>query len=279
MAGMHVWAFADPMAMKPPDSANLQMFQDKAFLLLVIAVSLAFAWILWPFYAAVFWATVLAILFAPLYRRLSRCMRQRRTLAALSTVMIILVMVILPAVLMAALLLQEGFDLYERLQSGELSFGRYLQHLLDAVPAWVTNLLDRFGLTNRGAVQERLSAAMMQGIQLVAAHALDVGQNTFDFIVSSFIMLYLLFFLLRDGGELSRRIGDAIPLQEGLQSNLFSKFTNVIRATIKGSVVVAIVQGVLGGAIFWVLGIHAPGLWGVLMAVLSLLPAVGTGLV
>jgi predicted PurR-regulated permease PerM len=265
--------------MKPPNLANLPGLEDKTFLLLIIAVSLAFAWILWPFYGAVFWATVLAIVFAPLYRRLSRSMRQRRTLAALATLMIVLMIVILPLTLVGALLLQEGFSVYERIQSGELNIVRYFQQVFGALPAWVTDLLDRFGLTNLGLMQERLSSSLVKGSQFVAAQAFNIGQNTFDFIVNLFIVLYLLFFLLRDGDDLFKRIKDAIPLHAEQQRALFSKFTAVIRATVKGNIVVAVVQGALGGLIFWFLGVHAAVLWAVLMAFLSLLPAVGAGLV
>jgi predicted PurR-regulated permease PerM len=134
--------------MTSPNSANLPVLEDKAFLLLILAVSLAFAWILWPFLGAVFWATVLAILLAPLYRRLSRWMRQKRTLAALATEMIILLIVGLPVTLITALLLQEGVSVYEQFQSGELNIGRYFRQLFGALPAWVTNLLDRLELTN-----------------------------------------------------------------------------------------------------------------------------------
>ncbi|HEV8340783.1 MAG TPA: AI-2E family transporter [Candidatus Binatia bacterium] len=253
--------------------------EDKTFLLLIIAVSLAFAWILWPFYGAIFWGTVIAILFAPLYRRLLRSMRQRRTLAALVTVMIVLMIVILPLTLIAALLVQEGLSVYERIQSGELNIVGYFQQVFGALPAWVTNLLDRFGLTNLGLMQERLSSSLMKGSQFVAAQALSIGQNTFDFIVNLFIVLYLLFFLLRDGDDLFKRIKDAIPLHAEQQHDLFNKFTTVIRATVKGNIVVAVVQGALGGLIFWFLGVHAAVLWAVLMAFLSLLPAVGAGLV
>ncbi|MEX0805029.1 MAG: AI-2E family transporter [Candidatus Binatia bacterium] len=253
--------------------------EDKAFLLLIIAVSLAFAWILWPYSGAVLWATVLAIVFAPLYRRLSRSMRQKCTLAALTTLMIILMMVILPSALVTALLLQEGFSVYERIQSGELDIGRYFQQVFGALPAWVTDLLDRFGLTNLGLMQDRLSSGLMKGSQFLAAQAFNIGQNTFDFIVNLFIVLYLLFFLLRDGDYLSTRIRDAIPLHAEQQRDLFNKFITVIRATVKGNIVVAIVQGALGGLIFWFLGVRAAVLWAVLMAFLSLLPAVGAGLV
>ena len=265
--------------MKSPNSVNLPGLEDKTFLLLIIAVSLAFAWVLWPFYGAVFWATVLAIVFAPAYRCLSRSMRQKRTLAALTTLMTILLMVILPLTLVGALLLQEGISVYERIQSGELNINGYFQQLFGALPAWVADLLDRFGLTNLGLMQERLSSSLMKGSQFLAAQALNIGQNTFDFIVDLFIVLYLLFFLLRDGDDLSQRIKYAIPLGAEQQRDLFNRFTTVIRATVKGNVVVAIVQGTLGGLIFWFLGVHAPVLWGVLMAFLSLLPAVGSALI
>lgn len=169
--------------------------------MLIITVSLAFAWILLPFYGAVLWGTVVAIVFAPLYRRLSRFMRQRRTLAAIATVMIILVMVILPLTLTAAALVEEASGVYERIQAGELNFGRYFRQIFNALPAWVVNLLDRFELTNLGAVHERLSAGLVKGSQFLAARAITIGQNAFDFVVSLFITLYVLFFLLRDGDE------------------------------------------------------------------------------
>jgi predicted PurR-regulated permease PerM len=253
--------------------------QDKAFVVLLVAVSLAFAWILWPFYGAIFWATVLAILFAPLYWRLANALRQRYTLAALSTVVVILLIVILPSALMTGMLLQEGFEVYEKIRSGQWNFKGYFGQVYDALPPWVTTILDSFQLTTLGEVQDRLSAGLTKGVQFLATQALNVGQNTLDFIVSFFIMLYLLFFLLRDGRTLGQRIRGAVPLRDDLQRGLFRKFADVVRATIKGTIVVAIVQGALGGLMFWFLGIQAPVLWGVVMAFLSLVPALGTGLV
>jgi predicted PurR-regulated permease PerM len=253
--------------------------QDRAFLLLLTIITVAFAWILWPFYGAVFWATILAILFAPLYRRLADKMRQRCSLAALATVLVIFLLVILPAALIAGMLLQEGFQVYEKVRSGEWSLSDYFSRVYEALPAWITTLLDRLQLTTLGEVQERLSAGFAKGAQFVAGQALNIGQNTLDFVVSFFIMLYLLFFLLRDGRALGQRIRAAVPLRDELQHNFYGKFADVVRATIKGTIVVAIVQGALGGLMFWFLGIQAPVLWGVVMAFLSLLPAVGTALV
>jgi predicted PurR-regulated permease PerM len=273
----------DPMrqnfSMNSHNSINLPGLEDKTFLFLVVAVSLAFAWILWPYFGAILWATVLAIVFAPAFRRLSRSMRGKRTLAALIMLVIIVMIVILPVTLITALLLQEGFSVYERIQSGEFNIGQYFKQIFDTLPAWVTDLLDRFELTNLGLMQERLSGGLVKTSQFFANQALKIGQNTFDFIVDLCIVLYLLFFLLRDGDGLTRSIKDAIPLYPNQQRDLFNKFTAVIRSTIKGTVVVAIVQGALGGLILWALGVHAPLLWAALMAVLSLLPAVGSALV
>jgi predicted PurR-regulated permease PerM len=257
----------------------MRTLEDKTFLLLIIAISLAFAWILWPFYGAVLWGAVLAIVFAPLYRQLSLSLRQQRNLAALATVMIIVVIVILPLTLITASLVQEASGVYEKFQSGELNLAGNFQQIVDTLPTWAANLLDRFGLTNLAGVQERLSAGLIKGSQFIAAQALNIGQITFELIVRLFVMLYLLFFLLRDGDELFRIIKDAVPLGAKQQRAIFNKFATVIRATVKGTIVVAVLQGALGGLIFWFLGVRAPLLWAVLMAFLSLLPAVGAALV
>lgn len=253
--------------------------EDRTFLWLVVVVSLAFAWILAPLFGAILWATIVAILFTPLYRRLVPMMRNKRTPAALATLAVVVVVVILPLALITTLLVQEASGVYERLRSGELNIGDYVRQLISASPGWLTALLARFGMTDLADVQQRLSTALLRSSQLLAGQAINVGQNTLDFIVSLFVMLYLLFFLLRDGDRLACRIEEAVPLRAEQRRALIEKFTVVLRATVKGNLVVAVAQGVLGGLIFWFLGIHAPVLWGALMAVLSLLPAIGTALI
>jgi predicted PurR-regulated permease PerM len=160
-----------------------------------------------------------------------------------------------------------------------LNLARGFQHVLEALPSWAVGLLDRFGLTDLAGVQEGLSAGLGRASQFIAAQALNIGQATFELVVRMFVMLYLLFFLLRDGDELFRIIKDAVPLRPEQQRAIFSKFATVIRATVKGTIVVAVLQGALGGLIFWFLGIRAALLWAALMALLSLLPAVGAALV
>ena len=257
----------------------MRNLHDKTLLFVVVAASLAFGWILWPFYGAILWATILAILFAPLYRRMLNIIPRWPSLAALATLLIIVVMVILPLGLLANLVVREAVAVYQGLESGELTFSVDFGWIREILPAWMTNLLDRLGLENFGALRDRFWAALMESGGFLAGQAINIGQTTVNFVVSLFVMLYLLFFLLRDGSGLSTWILDAIPLRPAQLQAIASKFTVAIRAILKGTLVVALVQGALGGLIFWFLGIHAPVLWGALMAVFSLLPVLGAGLV
>ncbi|MDB5733008.1 MAG: hypothetical protein JWQ03_2903 [Variovorax sp.] len=258
---------------------NSPQLQRGVFLALLAAVTLAFGWILMPFFGAVLWGVALAILFTPLYKRLGRSMPRRRNLAALATLGICLVIVILPMSLVGVSLVQEIALFTQKIRSGQLNYAAYFQQVLEALPRWAINLLNRFNLVDVAAWQERISAGAAQGSQIIASRALTIGQNTFDFLVGFFVMLYLLYFLLRDGAALSKTVREALPLARPHTHYLLNKFTTVIRATVKGNVVVAMVQGGLGGLAFWVLGVQGALLWGVMMAFLSLLPAIGAALV
>ncbi|MGD9943218.1 MAG: AI-2E family transporter [Burkholderiaceae bacterium] len=258
---------------------NSPNLERKTFLLLLAVVTIAFGAVLWPFYGAVFWGVVLAILFAPLHRRLLRRMPRHHNLAALATLGVCLLIVILPLTLITLSLIQEATQVYQRLKEGQLNFNDYFQQILGILPQWALNLLGRFGLDDLAGLQQRLSEIAARGSQFIAAQALQIGQNTFEFLINFAIMLYLLFFLLRDGAALAARIKRAIPLAGDHKQNLFTKFTTVIRATVKGNIAVAATQGALGGIIFMLLGIQGAVLWSVVMAFLSLLPAVGAGLI
>lgn len=266
--------------MTSPDKKDPSMATDAAVLrLLTVLVTIGLAWILLPFYGTIMWGAIIALLFAPLYRRMLPRLRRRRTLAALLTLLLVLVLVILPMVLISAALAREAAQLYEQLQSGAVNPGRYFRDLFDALPASVSALLDRFGLFDFESLQARLSALLAQGSKFMATQALSIGQNTFQFVASIFIALYLAFFLIRDGELISRSLQRAIPLAPSHKRELLQKFATVIRATVKGNLLVALIQGSLGGLAFWFLGIKGAVLWTVVMAFMSLLPAVGAGLV
>lgn len=252
---------------------------NRTFLFLLVAVSAGFCAILWPFIGAVFWAIALAILFYPLNRRLLQRMPGKPNLATLTTLALCLLVVILPLVLIGASVVRESVTIYNRMSSGQLDFGMYVQQINAAMPTWITQLLERLNLASAQEIEQRLSSVAAEAGKLLAGKAVALGSNTLGFVVSFGIMLYLLFFFLRDGKNLTARIREAIPMERLHKQALSDKFATVIRATVKGNLVVASAQGALGGLIFWLLDIQGFVLWGVLMAFLSLLPAVGASLI
>lgn len=258
---------------------NEKSLQFKSLTVLLLLVTVAFIWILLPFYGAVFWAVILGIVFAPMQRRLQAKFGWQRNLTSLCTLSICLVIAILPVIILSVLLVQEGAAVYKNIESGELDIAAYLAQFKHSLPPYFQHLLDRFGMGELNGLREKIVKSAMQGSQVLASQAFSFGQGTFEFVVSFFIMLYLLFFFLRDGAELARKVRTAVPLEEGHKRRLQLKFNRVVRATVKGNLVVAVTQGALGGAIFWFLDIPSALLWAVLMGFLSLLPAVGAGIV
>ncbi len=258
---------------------NTPKLQHGFFLALLAVVTLAFLWILLPFSGAVLWAVAFAILFTPAFRWLRHRMPGSPTWAALLTLAIGLVIVILPLTMIGFSLVKEVMMVRQNIKSGQLNFADYFQQIYNAAPAWITSLLDRFDLGDITSLREKVSSGATRISQIVGVQALAIGQITFDFLVSFFVMLYLLFFVLRDGAPLARTIRQALPLAEEQKQALLGKFTTVIRATVKGNVAVAIVQGTLGGLAYWFLGVQGALLWAALTAFLSLVPAVGGALV
>jgi predicted PurR-regulated permease PerM len=257
----------------------MRKFDDVGFAALLIVVSLLFAWILWPFFGAILWAVVTAIVFAPVNARVTSAMPDRPGVAALITLTAILLIVILPFLAIGASLVSQGAETYAAIQDGRIDLGALIRRIIATLPGWVTDFAARYGIYNAADVQERAAAWVTASTQSIASRAVSIGQGTAGLVIDLAVMLYLLFFLLRDGGALIARIADRLPLQPQRRRALLERFTLVVRATVKGGFLIALLQGALGGLIFWVLGIPSPLLWAALMAFLSLVPAVGAGLV
>jgi predicted PurR-regulated permease PerM len=263
------------MTASPPRTKS----QSRALLALLVAVTAALGWILWPMFGALLWGAVIALLFAPVQRRLLRRLPHHPTLAALLTLALATALVILPLALVASALAAELAALYQQLKSGDLDLTRHGRSVYQALPEVVTGLLGRIGLANFDALQRRVTTALGQASETIATQAFNLGQGTFEFGTLLAITLYLAFFMIRDGHRLMHGIRRAIPLADDQKQLLAERFTTVIRATVRGNLLVAGVQGALGGLAFWVLDVRGALLWAVLMACLSLLPAIGAALV
>ncbi len=254
-----------------------QNFETRIFLWLLLLVSLTFVWVLKPFFGPIFWACALAIIFYPVKSGLFARFDHRPSLQALLTLLLCLVIVIIPVVFLIGSVTSEAITLYQKVESGEIDPGRHLEKAQTTLPV-VQSFLDKVGIDLTELKAKAGDLAVNSG-KFIAQHTLSIGQNAFKFVLDFCLMLYLLFFLLREGKSLVDLMVRALPMGDERERLLFAKFAEVTRATVKGNMVVAIVQGGLGGLIFWILGIPAALLWAVVMAFCSLIPAVGAAII
>ncbi|UTF59345.1 AI-2E family transporter [Gilvimarinus sp. DA14] len=254
-----------------------EKLETRSFLGLLLLVSAAFLWILKPFFGPVFWACALAIIFYPAQTRFLKSLQHRPNIQALITLMMCLLIVILPVIFLVSSVVAQAAELYQRIESGELNLGKYIEQFQNNFPL-LQQTLERFGVNFDDLKKQTMNFAMNSG-KFIAQYTFNIGSNAFKFVLDFCLMLYLTFFFLRDGSWLKELMIRALPMGDTRERLLFAKFAEVTRATVKGNLVVAMVQGALGGVIFWILGIPAALLWAVVMAFASLLPAVGAAII
>src|SRR6185295_4991304 len=247
------------------------------FLALVCAITIAFFWLIHDFLQPIFWAIALGIVVYPLHTWIARRLAPRASLAAALSVTVVVLVVVLPLMFVVAAVTTEAAPLVARLNAGELGLQQIYEQVVARVPQF-GDLLARFGI-DAGKLEAQVSSAAVDAGKFLAASAVAIGQNTVRVLVFFFLMLYLLFFFLRDGETLLEGLVRALPLGDARERLLLDRFATVSRATIKGTLVVGAVQGAIGGIAFAILGVGAPVLWGTVMALLSIVPAVGTALV
>ncbi|HHQ5741342.1 TPA: AI-2E family transporter [Klebsiella pneumoniae] len=249
------------------------------FILIVFIVTLAFFDVLSPYYSAILWAAILAVIFNPVKNKIRTRLGERNGLAALMTIVIICLIVFTPLAIILSSLAYELNLVYSKLQHNDTQFPTVVASLFAHLPGWARSFLADHNLDSAQQIQQQLSDAALKGGQYLAGSAFLIGKGTFGFTVSFGIMLYLLFFLLKDGPYLVLLILESLQLSSYVKQHLFAKFAAVARATVKGTVAVALAQGALGGFAFWIAGLDGSILWGALMAFLSLIPAVGSAII
>ncbi len=253
------------------------MIKHIFFFTILVAATLAFIFILKPFFEPILWAVTLAIIFSPLHKFILRKLKNKNNLSAFITLLLILFTVVVPATTLSIAVVNEGADLYNDIREGVYDFSKPIAWVQNSLPV-VTDLLSKVGIDFE-KLKEGFSSTALNTSQWVATNLLNIGQNALTFTVLFFLMLYLLFFFLRDGKNLIELIIRVLPIGDDAERHLLSKFAEVSRATVKGTLVVGIIQGTLGGIMFALLGIESAVFWGVVMIGLSILPAVGSALV
>jgi predicted PurR-regulated permease PerM len=281
---------------------NDNVAQRIFFGILLVAVSIAFVWLIRHFLQPIFWAVALAIVFYPVNRKLRELLGGRRSLAAALCVVTILLVVVLPITGIIGVMATEAAGLIQRItcdpaeaadpavptnpadpaepECDKIDVNAALDWAKGAVPL-VMDTAGRLGIGEDDVdrLQSQLSNSAVAVSQFLAARAVSLGQDTIRVAIYFFLMLYLLFYFLRDARTILDALVRALPFGDERERHLLSRFAEVSRATIKGSLVVGIVQGFIGGVLFAAVGIRAPVLWGVVMAMASMVPPIGPSLV
>jgi predicted PurR-regulated permease PerM len=252
--------------------------QRASFYLMLALTTAAFSLLLLPFYTAILWAVILAIVFHPVQQFLVRRLKGREGAAALLSVLMCVCLVIVPAVLILASIAQESSSLYRQVSSEEFGLRGRIDSIVSALPGFIEEWTP-IELGSFPDLRQKFSGAILQASQSMAGRVVNIGETTLSFFIGSGVLLYLLFFLFRDGERLVAKIKSAMPLSDDHSAKLLEKFTSVINATVRGNIIIAIIQGTIGGVTFWMLGIEAALLWGVVMTFFSMLPAVGAAIV
>lgn len=251
--------------------------ERSGFVLFLALVSLALAYVAWPFASAILWALLAAIMFQPLYRWMAARLGGPNR-AAVATLLVITFAVIVPALAIGGVLVDEATQAYLALQQRSFDGSAYFNQIRERLPSRLIAMLDASGYGEFDALEARIASFLRDSVGLIAAQAIEIGGNALAFVLSFGVGLYVTYFLLRDGRRLGLIVRDALPLEAPVARRLTEKFLAIVRATIKGSIVVGLVQGALGAITFSIVGIPSAVLLGVLMAILSLLPAVGPAL-
>lgn len=256
-----------------------RQLRQNIFILLVILVSLAFFFLVKGFLLAIFWALVLAIVFRNTYRKLRIRYRGKKDgWAAFLTTSLILSVVIIPIVLVSVALINQSLSLYEQIKSGNLNLDEMIDKFIAYLPSEIEEYLGVMGPSMED-VKTAFKNFGLKTTDVIANKAWTSTQNAINFFAQFFLMLYMLYFFLKDGDAIGKAIVNNIPMGNRRERKLLRRFVSVTKATLRGTLIVAIVQGTMGGILFWAVGIKSAVFWGVMMTLLSLLPIGGSALI
>ena len=255
---------------------NKESVNKWALLGVVLFISVVFITMVRGFLMAILLAGIISALSMPLYRRLSDWFGGRPVPASIATIVFVTLAVVLPLLGLLGIIAAQAIKVASVAQpwiEQQLSGSGNLMQFLQTLPFWETiephqktiiSKAGQFAGTMGGYVIDKLSSATM---------------GTVAFFVNLFIMLYCMFFFLMQGADILKKMLYYLPLGDDDEQLLLGRFTSVARATLRGTLVIGALQGGLAGAAFAVVGIPSAVFWGTIMAVLSVIPSVGSALV
>ncbi|CAN5745244.1 AI-2E family transporter [soil metagenome] len=244
-------------------------------LLAVTAFALYLCWLmLQPFVGVLAWAAVLAIVFYPIHQRLLKRVKKPGLTALLSCILVLLT-ILVPVAFVTIAVLNEFSGAVANLQATITYLFDPESPYTGRVLRWVSQYIDIEQVRSGQYLRERLQGVSGQ----LAGRTLGVIGGVIGAIVQVFFVVFTMYYLFRDGDKIFAVLRDALPLDSKQATAIMARTRDVIGASVYGVLAIAIVQGVLGGLAFWVLGVPSAIVWGVVMIFLSMIPMLGAFLV
>ena len=262
-----------------PSSISSNAFRTAFVLILVLGVSVLFLAVAWPFLKPLLLGALLASLCRPLYLWMVRLLRGRRSLAAVLTLLLLLIIIAGPLSAFVGLVVSQAVTVSESaipwVQQHFGSAGSFNLHdwLVQRFPTLAPHVPDQ------AQIVETLGRAAKATGGFLVVGATQFTAGTAGFLLDLFVMVYAMFYFFRDGKKMIDKIFYYMPLDHEDEVVLLERLTSVTRATIKGTLVIGVIQGTLSGLAFWVAGIDGAAFWGTVMTVLSIVPGIGAALV
>jgi len=251
-------------------------FSKFSLLLVVVGISLIFFFMVRRFLVAILLAGIFSAMAQPLYQRLLRRFRGRKATASITTIAIVLLVVVIPLTGFLGIAASQAVQVSQNVGpwiEQQVSQPDQLDQLVRRIP-----FLDRFQ-PYQDQIKAKIGELAGQTGAFLVRSVAAATRGTVSFLLSLFIMLYAMFFFLSDGRAILHRILYYMPLAPREENRMVDKFVSVTRATIKGTLVIGIIQGALAGLAFYVAGIQGAAFWGTVMVVLSIIPGIGTAFV
>lgn len=248
---------------------EFQKIQTIAFFAVLLGVGIMFYHVIAPYIYPLFWAAVLAGLFFPFYDWLRRKLHNA-TAAAGVTVATIVLLVMLPLAAFFGLVAKQAIDVYNIVSQPQTirSIQTSVQNFLS------TPTIEKF--SERIQLDERLQSMSKNAGEVAVAWLTASSLSTITLVIQFGITLYTLFFFLKNGEEWLKKLMFLLPFGDDNERTLYKKFVSTSRATLKGGILVAALQGSIGGILFWIVGIPSAAFWGLIMTVMAMIPAIGT---
>ncbi len=254
---------------------DFNKIKNFLFLGLLLLVTLLFFSILKPFAFPLFWAAVIATLFYPLFKKINSLFK-RPNLSAAVSLLIIMLSILLPLTFLGTLLVKESVNLYGTVNDNR---GQINQSLQSFVSFLRNNQLTSKISFDEKVVSEKIADVSNSVVTFIFNTATSITQNSLTVIGLFILMLYALFFFLRDGETLLKKLMYLCPLGDRYELLLYKKFTSTALATIKGVLIIGSIQGLIGGLAFAFAGVQGALIWGILMAFFSITPGIGCAIV